>query len=268
MTRILIVALLAGLVVALSASGTALSEEPPGPLDGLVIALDAGHGGTEPGATYPANSGLDAEFLEKDVNLAVVYELRERLVAAGAGVVLTREADETISSRRQRVNIAIEECKALYARKCDALVSVHHNGSTDPTYDGLLVIYNEKQDVPLATALHDALLSGLYYPPSSGTYRFVDEGFEHGGYGMTVYGKLVSVITEAYYITNDWEAEQYRAGTATDICDANGDNCTEVLLGDRTGEEADALYQGLLGYFSSQADDGGNCPPGKQKKGC
>ncbi len=143
MMRILIVALLAVLVAALSASGTAKSEEPPGPLDGLVIALDAGHGGTEPGATHPANSGAGAEILEKDVNLAVVYELRERLVAAGAGVVLTRKADETIFSRKERVNIAIGECKSQYGKKCDALVSVHHNGSTDPTHDGLLVIYNE-----------------------------------------------------------------------------------------------------------------------------
>lgn len=261
MMRILIVALLAVLVAALSASGTALSEEPPGPLDGLVIALDAGHGGTEPGATYPANSGAGAEILEKDVNLAVVYELRERLVAAGAGVVLTRKADETISSRKQRVNIAIGECKSQYGKKCDALVSVHHNGSTDPTHDGLLVIYNEKQDVPLATAIHDALLRELSQPPA-------DEGYLHGGYGMTVYGRLVSVITEAYYITNDWEAEQYRAGTATDICDADGDNCTEVLLGDRTADEADALYQGLLDYFGSPGDGGSDkCPPGKQKRG-
>lgn len=248
MKRFAVVALLAVLPLILSGSGTTFSQEA-GPLSGKVIALDAGHGGTELGATYPANVGAAADVYEKDVNLAVVYELREKLEGAGADVVLTREGDETVTSRRERVNIALEKCKQQSGRKCDALVSVHHNGSTDPSYDGLLVIYNEKQDFPLATAVHDALLSGLAYPPSSDTYRFVDEGFRHGGYGITVYGKLVSVLTEAYYITNAWEAEQY-------------------LQGARTDEEATALYQGLLNYFTSNGDDGGDkCPPGKQKQG-
>ena len=249
MRRIAVPVLLAALAAfVLSPAPTATGG--PGPLSGKIIALDAGHGGTELGATYPANMGAAAEIYEKDVNLAVVYQLRDKLLAAGAGVVLTRVADETISSRKERVDLAIKRCKQQYGRKCDVLVSVHHNGSTDPTYDGLLVIYNEKQDVPLATAIHDALLAGLHYPPSSGTYRFVDEGFAHGGYGMTVYGHLVSVMTEAYYITNSWEAAQYSAGTPTLICDAGG-SCREVRMGDRTNEEAAAISAGLANYFGS-----------------
>jgi N-acetylmuramoyl-L-alanine amidase len=246
MKRVAVVTLVAVLSLVVSTAGTASSQEPVGPLSGKIIALDAGHGGTELGATYPADKGWVAEVYEKDVNLAVVYALKGKLQGAGADVVLTREADETISSRRERVNIAIEECKQQSGRKCDALVSVHHNGSTDPSYDGLLVIYNEKQDLPLANAVHDALWSGPSHPAS-----FVDEGLGHGGYGITVYGKLVSVLSEAYYITNTWEAEQYIAGT-----------------GDRIEEEATALYDGLLAYFSSEGDGGGNtCPPGKQKQG-
>lgn len=247
MKRIGLVAFLAVTPLVLALSGTTtFSQEPTDPLIGKIIALDAGHGGAELGATYPANLGAGADVYEKDVNLAVVYALRDKLQAAGAMVAVTREGDETITSRRERVNIAIEKCKQLAGRKCDALVSVHHNGSTDPSYDGLLVIYNEKQDLPLANAIHDALWSGLSHPAS-----YVDEGLEHGGYGITVYGKLVSVLTEAYYITNDWEAAQYLSGT-----------------GDRVNEEATALRDGLLSYFASAGDDGGNtCPPGKQKQG-
>lgn len=263
MTRVAVAALLIVLSLVASTAGTASSGGSGGPLSGRVIALDAGHGGTELGATYPANLGWDAVVYEKDVNLAVVYALRDRLQAAGADVVLTREADETISSRRERVNIAIEGCRALSGRKCDALVSVHHNGSTDPSYDGLLVIYNEKQDLPLATAVHDALWSGLSHP-----VPYVDEGFENGGYGITVYGRLVSVLTEAYYITNTWETDQYLAGAPTQICDAGGASCTVVRFGPRTDDEAAALYTGLLAYFGSEPDGGDEkCPPGKQKQG-
>lgn len=237
-----------------------ISVEALNPLAEKIIALDAGHGGTELGATYPANMGTDADIYEKDVNLAAVYALKEKLEdpSVGANVVLTRKCDETISRRKDRVDIALEECKSLYGKKCDALISIHHNGSTDSTYDGLLVIYNEKQDLALANALHDALWTGLTHNPNG----YVDEGLDKGGYGMTVYGNLVSVITEAYYITNDWEAEQYLAGTETLVCDSNGDSIDDypVLIEDRINEEVDALYQGLIDYFSSSSGNGGGKP--------
>jgi len=230
---------LVGLVVA----GIIFAQNP---LEGKIIALDAGHGGTELGAT-------NGNVYEKDVNLAVVYTLKQKLEdpAVGAKVVLTRICDETISSRKSRVDLAIEKCKSLYSRKCDVLVSVHHNGSTDPLHDGTMVIYNEKQDIPLATALHDALISALGLP---------DEGYDHGGYGMTVYGHLISALTEAYYITNTDEANYYLGGTPTEVCATDG-SPKSVLIGERTNQEAEALYQGLVNYFSAPQEK-----PGKGKK--
>jgi N-acetylmuramoyl-L-alanine amidase len=243
-----LLAVLAVLAV-LAAAGVGTTRGADGPLAGKVIALDAGHGGSELGATYPANAGANGLIYEKDVNLAVVYKLKALLEEAGAMVALTREGDETITSRRDRVGIAIEKCKQLAGRKCDALLSVHHNGSTDPAYDGLLVIYNEQQDLPLATAVHDALAAGLPHPPDSASYRWVDSGLLNGGYGITVYGKLVSVLSEAYYVTNDWEAQQLLSGS-----------------GGRIADEAAALFTGLAAYFASQGSDGG-CSPGQQKQG-
>ena len=233
-------------LVGLILSG-AIYAQAVNPLQGKLIALDAGHGGDEVGAQYPANSGTSATIYEKDVNLAVVYALKQKLEdsTVGAKVVLTRKCDETISSRKSRVDMAIEECKSLYGRKCDALVSVHHNGSTDATHDGTMVIYNEKQDIPLANALLEALA------PLTGN----NEGLDHGGYGMTVYGHLVSALTEAYYITNNWEAQQYLNGTSTQVCDSKS-----VLIGKRVNQEADALYQGLLNYFSAPSTK-----PGRRK---
>lgn len=229
-------------LVGLILSG-AIYAQTVNPLQGKLIALDAGHGGDEWGAQYPANSGKNATIYEKDVNLAVVYALKAKLKGVGANVILTRACDETISSRKSRVDMAIEECKSL-GRKCDVLVSVHHNGSTDPNHDGTMVIYNERQDKPLAIALHDILLNGLTKPPEPNVY--VDEGLDNGGYGITVYGHLVSALTEVYYITNDWEAQQYLMGTSTQVCEGKS-----VFIGDRVNQEVDALYQGLYNYFSA-----------------
>lgn len=200
-----------------------LSAGAIAPFDGALIALDAGHGGAEIGAWNWAY-----QIAEKDVNLAVVLALREKLKTAGANVVLTREGDETISSRKERVQIAMDKCQTLYQRKCDILVSIHHNGSSDPAHDGTLVIYNEKQDIPLAKALHDSLV------PLTGQ----DEEYLNGGYGITVYNHLVSALTEAYYITNDTEAYNYK-------------------YGNRVVEEVDAQFLGLANYFTAKSSGGG-----------
>lgn len=202
-----------------------LTANAVAPFDGTLIALDAGHGGAETGAV---NSTYNVA--EKDVNLAVVLALKAKLESAGAIVVLTREGDETISSRKERVQIAMDKCLAtILARKCDVIVSVHHNGSTDPAHDGTLVIYNEKQDIPLAQALHNALV------PLTG----IDEGYLNGGYGITVYGHFVSALTEAYYITNNTEAEQYVINQAAQI-----------------GKEVDAQFAGLATYFTNKSSSG------------
>jgi N-acetylmuramoyl-L-alanine amidase len=81
-------------------------------LAGKVIALDAGHGGSDPGA-----SGFG--LLEKDVNLDVVLRARDLLAAEGATVVLTRDCDCTVS-------LADRVAKANGAN-ADRFVSVHSN---------------------------------------------------------------------------------------------------------------------------------------------
>ena len=74
-----------GLVIlgSLALVGLILSEaiyaQVVNPLQGKLIALDAGHGGSEWGAQYP--SGEKATIYEKDVNLAVVYALKTKLEA-------------------------------------------------------------------------------------------------------------------------------------------------------------------------------------------
>lgn len=210
-------------------------------LAGKVIALDAGHGGTELGAQYPANAGDSAQIFEKDVNLATVYALKAILEASGATVVLTRVNDETLSSRKERVASANAQCEELGGKRCDVLVSIHHNGSVDSTYNGTLVIYNEKRDIPLAESIHDSLIISL---------GLDDEGYLHGGYGMTVFGRTVSVITEGYYITNDDEAQMYLAGESFNTPDGYS-----VLIGSRVNQEAQAIHDGIANYFNSKGSD-------------
>lgn len=226
MKKYILATLLAGV---LSVSGVVFATDNP--LHGKIIALDAGHGNGETGAVNQKYGVVEA-----DVNWDVVQALKMKLETSyGVYVVVA----ERFSTRRDRVNDAVAKCAALDLdgvvgadnRKCDVLVSVHHNGSTDPTHDGTLTIYTQNSDKPLAKALHDSLL------PLTNK----DEGMLNGGYGMTVYKNLVSAITEAYYITNDDEARLWLSGT-------------------RTPEEVDAQIAGLTNYFASQTGGKGGKP--------
>ena len=71
------------------------------PLLGKTIYLDAGHGGVDNGATVN-------NVKEKDLNLQIVYKLKETLTSAGATVLLTRKDDNDISNPN-----------ALYRKKSD-----------------------------------------------------------------------------------------------------------------------------------------------------
>lgn len=203
------------------------------PFDGKIIALDAGHGNGATGAVNERVLKSDGTpITEAEVNWDVVQALKTKLETSyGAHVVVA----ERYSARRDRVNDAVAKCAALDVtgdgvadnKKCDVLVSVHHNGSADPAHDGTLTIYTQKSDQPLAKSLLDALW------PLTGK----NEGMLNGGYGMTVYKNIVSAITEAYYITNDDEARLW-------------------LSGARTPREVDAQIAGLSSYFSAQSGRG------------
>ena len=226
-----------------------VSIEAENPLAEKIIALDAGHG--DDGATGAVNQKY--QVTEADVNWDAVQTLKAKLEASGAYVVIA----DRLSTRRDRVNDAVAKCAAVDVngdrladnKKCDALVSVHHNGSSDPTHDGTLTIYTQKSDEPLAKALLDSLvlLTGN------------NEGMLKGGYGMTVYKNLVSAITEAYYITNDCEAELYlySKGQLTGI--SQGCKESGYPLENRIDREAQLQLEGLSKYFST--------PPEKLGKG-
>ncbi|HET9332844.1 MAG TPA: N-acetylmuramoyl-L-alanine amidase [Gemmatimonadota bacterium] len=93
------------------------------PGDGWTIVLDAGHGGRDAGAIGP--SGVR----EKDVTLAVVKRLAERLDRVdGLRVVLTRGGDEFVALG-ERTKIANRE-------KADLFVSIHANSAENRSAEG------------------------------------------------------------------------------------------------------------------------------------
>ncbi|MEW5826351.1 MAG: N-acetylmuramoyl-L-alanine amidase [Candidatus Bipolaricaulota bacterium] len=89
----------------------------------VIIALDAGHGGRDPGATA-------GDVLEKDINLAIVKKA-QALIDADPDLKahLTRSVDVFLALE-ERVRLAQEANAALY-------ITVHANSFGDPQVHGI-----------------------------------------------------------------------------------------------------------------------------------
>ncbi|CAM3973194.1 N-acetylmuramoyl-L-alanine amidase CwlD [Cohnella lubricantis] len=133
------------------------------PLTGKVIALDAGHGGVDGGAS--SRDGI----IEKDINLAIVLYLRDYLQQAGALVYLTREGDYDLAgsgvqgySKRKTEDLKAR-VKTIQDRRADLVVSVHLNSVPSSKWSGAQSFYysGSKEGQRLATAIQQEIKESL-----------------------------------------------------------------------------------------------------------
>ena len=134
-------------------------------LKDLVIAVDAGHGGTNKGAF-----GLTG-VAEKDMTLAISKELQLALEAEGATVLTTRLKDTTYDNH--------DRYTYYQEKNPDLLLSIHLNSSADPvTTSGVSTYYKHIGYRPLTqTVLQRMLNMGLKEYGNVGNFNFLLNGF-------------------------------------------------------------------------------------------
>ena len=125
-----------------------------------VVVLDAGHGGVDPGKV-----GVNGT-LEKDVNLSLVYQLKEYLEAADVTVVLTRESDDGLyqvtDTNKKRADMDAR-CQRIEKTAPDLTVSIHQNSYHEEYVKGAQVFYytDSEEGYRLAQALQASLAREL-----------------------------------------------------------------------------------------------------------
>jgi N-acetylmuramoyl-L-alanine amidase len=103
------------------------------------VVLDAGHGGSDPGATA-------SQVMEKEITLDIGQRLRALLERDGFDVVVTREGDRTVALRDRAV--------LANASKSDIFVSIHVNALEKHTESrGIETYYLGATSDPSLTAL-------------------------------------------------------------------------------------------------------------------
>ena len=136
-------------------------DAPPPDLNvGLkIVAIDAGHGGEEPGAKSAAGA------MEKDVTLALARQLKAAIESRlGLRVVMTREGDDTVPLDRRTATINNSQSNVL--------ISLHADAAFRPTVGGAEILTLSPSDyqrrLPPATA------PALTVPVVGGGTRTID----------------------------------------------------------------------------------------------
>lgn len=148
------------------------------------IVIDAGHGGSDPGAIGP--SGLK----EKDVVLDVSLKLRDILKSKGYEVVMTRSTDIYLSLQ-QRVNIA-------NSSGADFFLSIHNNSFSSPTSNGTETFSYKTTgfSADVAKKIQNELIKA---------HGLTNRGFKTEAFYVLKYNNIPAALAEIAFISNPYE---------------------------------------------------------------
>lgn len=171
----------------------------------MIIVIDAGHGGHDPGAE---GNGL----MEKDLNLSLAGALYDKLTALGHDARLTRQ-DDTFWELADRPQAANDAGAAVF-------VSLHHDASDQPSAHGATVFYHRDapDDGALAFAIHKAMR-----PIFDGGMR--DRGIGTANYAVLRGAVMPAVLVEGGFVSNAEDAEKIQTAEYQDLlagCIAEG----------------------------------------------
>jgi len=157
----------------------------------MKICIDAGHGGTQPGAVGYFGTK------EKDITLQVALQLRDVLKNAGVDVVMTRESDKDVRTAKQP-NELQARCDVANNSKADVFISIHCNASNDSSAHGTETWYYPKdaKSKTLAQFIQTELVKQI---------GLKDRGVKQGNYYVTRYTKMPAVLVELAFISNPEE---------------------------------------------------------------
>ena len=225
---------LAALTIATGLVGLTPRADAAVDLSQLIVTLDPGHGGTQPGnVSAEQYGGREESFYTYDICMRI----KARLEARGVTVYVTRGENQTMSSNSERATIAANHGSHVF-------MSIHTNSYSDPAANGIEILApndNYRPDIgaasrAAATTILNSLTSrtglrnrGLLLKEGDGTYQYPD-GSKSDYYGIIYYGKMnhipLVMLIEAGFASNERDyttlqaTEEARQNTAEIIADS------------------------------------------------
>lgn len=169
----------------------------------LLIVLDAGHGGVDPGKV-----GADGQ-LEKDINLQIVLKLKAALEKAedlDVKVLLTRDSDmghyDESDSNKKREDMK-KRCEIINAAAPELVISIHQNSYHSSAVKGAQVFYYEKSEK--GKALANKIQGSLVKELSKESKGRVEKA--NDSYYLILNVECPAVIVECGFLSNENEAK-------------------------------------------------------------
>ncbi|MCD4784349.1 MAG: N-acetylmuramoyl-L-alanine amidase family protein [Candidatus Eremiobacteraeota bacterium] len=191
-----------------------------GKVGGLIICIDPGHGGGDPGAVNRAYG-----LMEKDVTLDISLRLASMLRKAGWNVVMTRTTDRDVSfagsSDARELGDRVRVANNIGAQ---VFISIHINASTSSAVHGTSTHCCKSIDYPLARCIQQHLVA------SNGRRNI---GVRTNRFYMVRHSYMPASLVECAFISNPTEASLLRTGWFRQKC-------------------AEGIYNGLMAYAQMQ----------------
>lgn len=150
------------------------------------IAIDAGHGGEDPGA-------ITDSLYEKDITLSTAAFLQEKFKQAGAEVVMTR-TDDTYISLEERTQIA-------NGAQADYFFSIHYDASETEGDSGTTTyFYDEASSLALAETINPQLIEHL---------PLANNGIRFGDYQVIRDTTMPGLLFELGYMSNQEDVKAF-----------------------------------------------------------
>jgi len=207
--RFLALLLLLSVILAFFCLQSGVFKEHSRPTEGNIterittVILDAGHGGEDGGALSATG------VVEKDVNLKIVFLLRDLLEANGIHVILTRESDVLLYDRnvnyqgRKKMLDLLARKKVADENPDAVFVSIHMNTYPLQSCRGLQVWYspNDARSLSLATSIQETAREQL--DPQN------DRSVKRAGSNIYLMDRISTpaVLVECGFLTNPEEAD-------------------------------------------------------------
>lgn len=188
--------------------------------DGFSVIIDAGHGLPDGGAV-----GITG-VVEQEINLKIAEKVREVLDAKGITVIMTRETQNGLSTKKSRTirEMKIEDMKKRMSimKKSDAdlFISIHMNSFPNSSASGLRVFYSQnfEEIKPLAENIQSRMsdVTGT----KGGIIKSADKSLF-----LMKNPPLPSILVECGFLSNPIEEEklsspEYQSRLAWAIADA------------------------------------------------
>jgi len=165
---------------------------------GKVIVIDAGHGGSDPGAVGASGTK------EKEVNLDIAKRVARILEAQGAKVVMARSGDSDVGlyERTDKANKA----------KADVFVSIHMNANNDKSIGGTSTyIYSGTGDSRETARIQESNRLARYVQAELvKALGLRDIGIRDANFAVLRTANMPAILAEVAFISNAAEEKMMR----------------------------------------------------------